>query len=161
MADGDNEANEKDNGLNLTLIIAVVLSVVLATGASYFMMMKFGGLGNNGEEDNGKESQKKEVEELGPTHDLEQFLVNLSGSNSYVKLKISVEVDNEKVIEEIEDRSPQIRDIIISILRSKEMEDVQKSPAAKALRSEIRTKINENLAKGKITNIFFTEFVIQ
>lgn len=162
MAEEENE-NNGGNGLNLSLIIAVVLSVVLATSLSYFMMMKFGGLAN-GDSKNGTEEskeEKKQVKKLGPTHNLDQFLVNLSGSNSYVKIKISVEVDNKDVISEIQNRTPQIRDTIISILRAKEMKDISSNPSAKKLREEIRNNINENLAQGKVTNVFFTEFVVQ
>lgn len=161
MAEEENEDKGNGNGLNLTLIIAVVLSVVLATGLSYFMMVKFGGLGSNGEKEEAKKAEQNKVKKLGPTHTLQQFLVNLSGSNSYVKIKISVEVNNEKVIEEIQNRSPQIRDTIISILRAKQMKDIQGNPSSRDLREEIRTKVNKHLAKGKITNVFFTEFVIQ
>ncbi|MBM7555349.1 flagellar basal body-associated FliL family protein [Halanaerobacter jeridensis] len=162
MADEENE-NNNDNGFNLSLIIAVVLSVVLATSLSYFMMMKFGGLGNGNAENGTEESKKKkeEVKKIGPTHNLDQFLVNLSGSNSYVKIKISVEVDNKDVIEEIQNRTPQIRDTIISILRSKEMKDISNNPSAKKLRQEIRNRVNQHLAQGKVTNVFFTEFVVQ
>ena len=157
------ESEDTGNGFNLTIIIAVVVSVVLATGLSYFMMMRFGGLGGSSQEESSQEEtkQENEVKQLGPTHSLEQFLVNLSGSNSYVKLQISVEVNNEDVIQEIQNRSPQIRDIIISILRSKRMEDIQGNPGVKSLRSEIRSEVNKNLANGKVTNVFFTEFVIQ
>ncbi|MGM0501127.1 MAG: flagellar basal body-associated FliL family protein [Bacillota bacterium] len=153
------EDNQNDNGgFNFNLIIAVVLSVLLATGVSYFMMVKFGGLGNGEQEE---QEQEEKVKELGPTHSLDQFLVNLSGSNSYVKLKIALEVDNEDVIEEIDDRSPQIRDTIISILRSRKMEEIKGDSSAQSLREEIRNKINQLLANGQVTNVFFTEFVVQ
>ena len=163
MAEEENSNQDNGNGFNLSLIIAVVLSVVLATSLSYFMLMKFGGLANNNGQQNEEQEKKQEekVKKLGPTHSLSQFLVNLSGSNSYVKLKISVEVDNQEVISEIQNRTPQIRDTIISILRTKEMKDINSNPSAKQLRQEIRTGINENLANGKVTNVFFTEFVVQ
>lgn len=152
-------AEEDNSALNFSLIIAVVLSVVLATSLSYFMMMKFGGLTNG--EQKGEPKQQEEVKKLGATHSLNQFLVNLSESNSYVKLSISVEVSNKDVINEIKNRNPQIRDTVISILRSKKMEDISDNPSARKLREEIRKNINQNLAKGKVTNVFFTEFVVQ
>ena len=153
---------DQNSGLNFNLIIAVILSVLLATGSSYFMLMKFGGLGSSSQEgDNKEQTKSEEIKKLGPTHNLNQFLVNLSESNSYVKIKISVEVSNSEVITEIQNRTPQIRDIIISILRSKKMKDINNNPAAKDLREEIRTRVNQNLAEGKVTNVFFTEFVVQ
>ncbi|MGM0370613.1 MAG: flagellar basal body-associated FliL family protein [Bacillota bacterium] len=155
------EGTNQNNGFNISMIIAIVLSVLLATGMSYFMMMRFGGLSTNQEEQTEEEETKKEVQRLGPTHNLEQFLVNLSESNSYVKINIAVEVDKEEVIEEIETRSPQIRDTVISILRSKKIKTIQDNPQAKDLREEIRTAINQYLADGSVTNVFFTEFVVQ
>jgi flagellar FliL protein len=157
----EEEANQ-NNGFNLSIIFAIVLSVLLATGLSYFMMMRFGGLSPaGGEKSQEEEETKKEVKKLGPTHNLEQFLVNLSESNSYVKINIAVEVNNQEVISEIQTRSPQIRDVVISILRAKKMETIQNNPQAKDLREEIRTAINQYLANGNVTNVFFTEFVVQ
>ncbi len=111
------------------------------------------------------ETQTKEEEEVkdvtGPVIPLETFIVNLAGSKGrkVAKVNLELEVKGEKVQEEIERRKPQIRDIIIITLSSKTYEDVSSKEGKDSLRNEIRDTINSFLTKGKITNVFFTEFI--
>ncbi|MFN2364463.1 MAG: flagellar basal body-associated protein FliL, partial [Halarsenatibacteraceae bacterium] len=64
---------------------------------------------------------EEEVEnKMGPTYQLGEYTVNLSGTGGfqYLQTNIVVEVNDSEVIEEIDKRSPQIDDAIISTLRS-------------------------------------------
>lgn len=111
------------------------------------------------------EAQTKEEHEneevVGPIIPLETFIVNLSGSKGrkVAKVNMEIEVKGDKVQDEIERRKPQIRDIIIITLSSKTYEEVSTKEGKDALRTEIRDTINSFLTKGRITNIFFTDFI--
>lgn len=150
---------DKKGGMNFSLIVAIVVSVMLATGSSYFMMTKFGGLSTNNNSQQAK--AESDMEELGPTSEIGQFMVNLAGGRRFIKVNMVFEVSNQKVIEEISQRTPQIRDTIISILRTKEYDTINSSGGSRRLRTEIMNTINKKLLKGKVTNVFFTEFVVQ
>ncbi|WP_027338700.1 flagellar basal body-associated FliL family protein [Halonatronum saccharophilum] len=148
-------SGEKGN-LNLTIIIAVVLSVLLATGSSYFMFSRLVDTDNAGTTNVNSENR-----ELGPTTDIGDFLVNLDGGRRFVRVSMVLEVNNSRVTREVDERTPQIRDLIISVLRSKSHDEVITEGGSRTLRTEIMNKINERLIEGQITNVFFTEFVIQ
>ncbi len=150
-------SEESSNVSYVFITIIIILSVLLATGTSYFMFVKLGGGGGNGE-DSAAQAQK---EELGPTTKLGDFVVNLAEGESFVKVNIVFEVSNEKVMEEINQRSPQMRDTIISILRKQNQEGVNSVEGTRKLRTDIMERVNDNLMKGKVTNVFFTEFVLQ
>lgn len=92
---------------------------------------------------------------------LEPFVVNLAGSRGrrLAKVTLELEVDSDKVKDEIETRSAQIRDIIIIILSSKNYESVSNKDGKDALRDEIRDTVSGFLTKGKIRKVFFTEFM--
>jgi len=92
---------------------------------------------------------------------LEPFVVNLAGSRGrrLARVTLELEVDNEKVKDEIETRSAQIRDIIIIILSAKNYESVSNKEGKDALRDEIRDTVSGFLTKGKIRKVFFTEFM--
>lgn len=104
-------------------------------------------------------------EEIGPLVPLgNEIIVNLlseDGSEHYLKINVTVEVDNEKVKEEATKRVPQIRDLVISILRSKTKEKIDQKEGKESIRSEIISSINSHLVLGKVRNIFFEDFVIQ
>lgn len=111
------------------------------------------------------EAQTKEATEekevMGKVIPLEKFIVNLAQSKGRKIMSVSmeIEVQGEHVLEEIEKRKPQIRDIIIIILSSKTYENVESRGGKDGLRNEIKDTINSFLVQGKISNVFFTEFI--
>lgn len=106
-----------------------------------------------------EKTEEKEV--IGKVVPLETFIVNLAGSKGrkVAKVNMELEVQGERVLEEIEKRKAQIRDIIIIILSSKTYEDVSAREGKDGLRNEIKDTINSFLVQGKISNVFFTEFI--
>jgi flagellar FliL protein len=105
---------------------------------------------------------KKEDENfIGKMIPLEVFLVNLSGNrgNKLLKVSMELEVEGERIAEEIDKRKPQIRDIIIILLSSKTYAQVSAPEGKEFLRDEIRDTVNSFLTKGKIKRVHFTEFV--
>ncbi len=104
-----------------------------------------------------------EKEFVGTMVPMEMFLVNLSGANGRKLLKVlmELEVEGQKVQEEIEKRKPQIRDIIITLLSSKSYEQVSSVEGKEYLREEVRDTVNSFLTKGKIKRVLFTEFIYQ
>ena len=98
---------------------------------------------------------------IGKLIPLETFLVNLAGSRGrkLAKINIELEVEGERVEEEIDKRKPQIRDIIIILLSSKTHAQVVTKEGKDFLRAEIRDTVNAFLTKGKIKSVYFTEFM--
>ena len=92
---------------------------------------------------------------------MDPFYVNLSGSEGYKLLKVtmSFEVDSTATQEEIVKRQAQIKDIIIILLSSKNYGEISGENAQQRLKDEIMDTINSFLAKGKVKKILFTEFI--
>ncbi len=99
----------------------------------------------------------------GPMYSLETFIVNLAeeNGNRYLRVTMDLEMSDESVREEIKARLPQIRNALLMILPSKRIRDISTSQGKDALRQQIIDAINQLLPKGKIRNVYFTEFVIQ
>ncbi|MBC7741943.1 MAG: flagellar basal body-associated FliL family protein [Bdellovibrionaceae bacterium] len=109
-------------------------------------------------------TQNEEIgktEEVGKVIPLETFIVNLAGSKGRKVLKINMELEvkGQEVIQEIDNRKAQIRDFIIIILSSKTYDEVTTKEGKDALRNEIKDNVNSFLSKGKIVNVYFTEFI--
>jgi flagellar FliL protein len=111
------------------------------------------------------EAQEKEAGEekafVGKVIPLETFIVNLSGSKGrrIAKINMEIELKGEQVAVEIEKRKAQIRDIIIIILSSKTYDEVSTREGKDGLKNEIKDTLNAFLTKGKIINVYFTEFI--
>ncbi len=110
-------------------------------------------------------AQEKEAHEekafIGKVVPLETFIVNLSGSKGrrIAKVNMELELQGEQVQVEIDKRKAQIRDIIIIILSSKTYDEVALREGKDGLKNEIKDTLNAFLTKGKILNVYFTEFI--
>lgn len=100
-------------------------------------------------------------EDVGKMIPLETFIVNLAGSKGRKVLKVNMELEVKglEVEKEIENRKAQIRDFIIIILSSKSYEEVSVKDGRESLKTEIKDNINSFLSKGKILNVYITEFI--
>jgi flagellar FliL protein len=100
---------------------------------------------------------------LGPIYTLDTFIVNLAdkGGKRYLRVTIDLELQNSEMQAEIIKRLPQVRDNILMILPSKRFDDISSMDGKIALREEIIRSLNGFLTQGKITKLYFKEFVVQ
>lgn len=102
---------------------------------------------------------------LGPTMDPGEIIVNLAPgpglSVRYARLGVEVEGDRRETIAELERRLPQVRDTIIGILHTKRYEDVATDEGVSALRKQLTEALQRLVSKGRVVNVYFTDFVVQ
>jgi flagellar FliL protein len=100
---------------------------------------------------------------LGKIYPLEPFVVNISDRerDRFLKLKTEIELSSSEVAAELDQRLPQIRDLIISLLGAKSFDEVRTIEGKNFLREEMLLRINSLLVTGKAKSIYFTEFVVQ
>jgi flagellar protein FliL len=150
----------------LLLLIGVLMVLMLGLGGGLFMMWNQISALNTQSVANASDNpnQEKAIEHpLGPIFSLETFIVNLAdkGGNRYLRVTMDLELGNPELEAEITKRLPQVRDSILMILPTKRFEDISTVQGKTALRDQIQETINGFLAKGKISNIYFKEFVVQ
>lgn len=115
-----------------------------------------------GEAEKQHEEAGQQEEFIGQLIPMETFLVNLAGSRGgkLARINMELEISNAEVQEEIDKRKPQIRDIIIILLSSKNFAQVSSREGKEQLRNEIRDTVNPFLTKGQIKRVYFTEFIL-
>lgn len=151
---------EKKKKLPLKPIIIVVAVLLIAGGVVGGLMLggdkKLTGL-TAGKEKTGLEALGESI------FGMEIFVVNLNdpGGKRYLKTKINLEYAGVELTDELRLRQPQLRDMILLLLSSKTIDEIQGIEGKITLRRELITRINQALQKGKIKNLYFTEFVIQ
>ncbi|MBF0227454.1 MAG: flagellar basal body-associated FliL family protein [Desulfobacterales bacterium] len=94
---------------------------------------------------------------------LESFIVNLkdSGGTRYLKTTMELELDSDGAKAELDARKPELKNSIIFILSSKTMDEIQDVDGKIILTRELMNRINQMIKKGRVKNIYFTEFIIQ
>lgn len=135
------------------LIFVLLLAVIMIAAATTFIVLSM----QNNQDPNGG----NEVIE-GPIYQLGEFTVNVpyQRTTRFVLTAISLMINDRRVSRELDDRSDQIRDRVITILRQSGEEAIE-DPQAHFLREEIRQGINEIIGSDVVLNVYFTKFVIQ
>ena len=159
----DEEKQEKavKRAFPLKLVIIAVLALLVA-GGGFMVWKKMSAPKEKGQIVAIKEKDNANPD-MGPIYPLETIIVNLLDPNGrrYLKIQIQLELDNEALKAEIDKRMPQFKDAIISLLSSKTIPDINSVEGKMQLRAELAALFNQHLKSGKITNVFFMDFIIQ
>ncbi len=148
----------------MSLVIAVMLVVTIGLAAGFFMVWsKLSDLSTPANGVVNTETDQGQTAQLGPLFSLDTFIVNLADPqrNRYLRITMDLELAASSDAEKLNERLPQIRDRILMILPSKRFEEIASMEGKTALRDEIIGKLNGLFPTEVISNIFFTEFVIQ
>lgn len=94
---------------------------------------------------------------------LDPFIVNIYDGQElrYLKVKIEMEMANPAFKPELEARLAAIRDAILVVLTTKTLQEVQDVQGKNQLREEILIAVSKIVAQGKVSRIYFTDFVVQ
>jgi flagellar FliL protein len=172
MAEKEKKNEEQDKGgkQKLIMIIAVAVVLLLAGGgaAYYFLVVK----PHNEQERQKKLEESKaaalikplpEEAKIGPMVEIKEFVVNIIGEDAthYVKASLSLELDKDTTIDEVQKRMPQIRDAILLLISNKTFAELQDIQGKNQVKAELRSKINSFLKTGSVNNIYLTDFVVQ
>jgi flagellar FliL protein len=144
---------KKKSKLKLIIIASVVLIVVIAGTVTGFYFFK-------STEVKKSVAEKPIVLTIWP---MEAFVINIAETNGerYLKLVMQLEVSDPDVVKELDQLKPRLRDSILDLLTSKTYKDLMDLAGKQRLREEIAGRINNILQRGKVTKVYFTDFVVQ
>lgn len=159
--DADTETNSKQEGPGNKKIWAIIIAVVVcliifgSTALAYFYFAEGESSGAASEE---PAISIKDIKKM----TLDAFTVNLADNyRKYLRTTISIEYTSKDLEKELQAKLHRIRDLIIEVLRSKKSQDFNTPEGTAALKQELLQSINAELEKGKLTGLYFEEFVIQ
>ena len=163
----NSEEEEQKKHFPKKIIIISLLLLFLAGGGLF--VWKSGFLNNSSDIKDNQDVSEEITDEgkgkvnIGPIFTMSTFIVNLAGDlgKKYLKVKLEMELNGKELKMEIEQRLPQFRDTILTILSGKTYEDVSSLEGKYQLRAELISMLNQHLKTGKITSIYFTEFIVQ
>lgn len=150
--------------VDFRLLVAAIALVILATVGSAFatyLIFRSNPSSQATVDAYGIETRK----EMGPTYDVGEFTLNLTAKNGnsprFIRTEIVLETSDKKVVSQLEKRQPQIRDLMISLLRSQTAEQLNSENGMELLRFEIIQRMNALVSKGEVTDVFFIDLIVQ
>lgn len=148
----------------LISLVTVLFFVMLGLTAGLFMIWtKLSNTDAAANEVISEEKQQMVKESLGPTFSLDTFIVNLAdeGGKRYLRITMDLELGEDVKVAEIKKRLPQMRDSILMILPTRNFADIRTVEGKTRLRNEIIASLNGLFGHESVSNIYFTEFVVQ
>lgn len=168
MADDAEKADEPVKaGMNKKLLLIVLLGLLVVGGGAGFFFMSGGEpeKKSKGGDDHAEAEAEQEPDPkvVGPVLDLEPFVLNLADRDQlrYLKVSIKLQLDRPEVETDFTVKLPAIRDALLVLLTSKESRSLRTIDGKMLVRDEIGGRVNTIMKKGKIQQVFFTEFIIQ
>lgn len=161
--DGAEPSKKKFSGKKIVLFIVLPLLLVIGGGggAAYFL-----GLFGSDEEEHelAAEEAEAEVEPQIIFFDLPEILVNLSSTGkkeTYLKIRISLELDDPTAPVELEPMMPRIIDSFQVFLREMRVEDLRGSAGMTRLKEELLRRINLSVQPIHVRDVLFKEMLVQ
>lgn len=147
----------------LIIIISVTVLFMGAVGGGFFILWNKIAQLPQGPATVEELPVQEEENAIGPLYALDTMIVNLAdhGGKRYLRVTMALELSDPEVVATIESRLPKVRDAVLMILPTKTYDDVSTTDGKIALRNEVMEKINGLMTKGRVNNIYFTEFVVQ
>jgi flagellar FliL protein len=163
LGDGDELAPSKKKLSGKKLVLFVILPTVALVGflaVAYIIGLFDSFLG-------AEQEQAEEVVEAPKKvsfFDLQEMVVNLNSSGkqpSYLKISVSLEIDDPLLKPQLEALMPRIIDQFQVYLRELRKEDLSGSAGLYRLKEELLMRVNAAVHPIKINDVLFKEFIVQ
>jgi len=150
------EAAPAKKGKLKLIIAAVGFLALVGGGAGWFFFMR-----GHGEEAHAEAAVVKPPAFV----EVPEMLVNLIGLPGdrvqYLKVRVVLEVREEKLIEAIKPNMPRVTDIFQTYLRELRVGDLNGSAGLFRLKEELTRRVNVAVAPNQVNAVLFKEIVIQ
>jgi flagellar FliL protein len=154
---GEGEAAAKPKGKLKLIIAAVGVLAIVGGGAGWFFFFRH----------HGTEAHAEAAPPPKPPAyvELPDMLVNLAGNpgdrQQFLKVKLTLEVKEEKQAEAIKPNLPRVTDIFQTYLRELRPSDLNGSAGLFRLKEELTRRVNLALAPNEVSAVLFKEVMVQ
>jgi len=174
MAENELEEGEKKSSKKMIMIVAIVLLLVGGGGAGYYFMGSSSTETEEGGDDTAEEPEEaaEDEESLGANEEFyyspaKPMIVNFpQGSEaSLIQVSVAFLVKGETTIDDLKKHEPMIRNNLLMIISAQSAKELMLTEGKQALQQKMlkeTQKVMEKMTgKNKVTNLFFTSFVMQ
>lgn len=150
-------------------IITIASTVAVMAAAAFFVTSKvikpnFGPAGDQ------TAAAEQATDEAGPpkpgegeVYLVEDLLINPTGTSGkrYLSTSLGLEVISKEVVEKLNARDLQVRDLLISILSARTVTELTNPTERENMRREIQGRLNQMLGGEELTAVYFVDYVMQ
>lgn len=154
---GEGEKPEKKKALRLSpkkvAMLAAPIVLLLATGG-YFMIDHLPSFGDD----------RDATKNAKVYYNLPEMVVNLSSKDKraqYLKLKVSLEARDQKVLDALNPIMPRVLDMFQLYLRELRSSDLEGSAGIYRLKEELLRRINLEIHPHQVSRVLFNEIIVQ
>lgn len=152
MAEEESKEVAKKSGSNLLIIVLIVILLGAGGAGAYFMFLR-------------KPAGTAAVKPIEQPvfYPMNTFLVNLAdpGAKRFLKVTMELKLDSKEGADECKLKDFQLRDDVLTLLSSQESDQIVTSDDKLLLKKNLIKSINHILTRGKVLDIYFTDFLIQ
>lgn len=142
----------------IIIIAAAAVFVLLAGGGAAFFLL-------HGKDDKADQQAAADEEKAKPVYfSLGDLLVNLSGEGkhpNFLKVKVTLELADEKDVPLMESIKPRIMDNFQVYLRELRIEDLRGSAGMYRLKEELLMRVTEAAQPVRVRDVLFQEMLVQ
>jgi len=154
---GEEKEEKHKSGSKSLILIIVILVLALAGGITTYLLL-FSGSHKPAAEEVKKEAPKEVKPSLVA---LDSFVLNLAERGRFLKVTMQFELADAANLPLVGEKTPQLRDAIITLVSSKSVESVSSPEGKFQLKDELLLRANQAMGKDIFKNLYFTEFVMQ
>lgn len=160
-SDATEEKPAKKAGKGKLILLAVPVVLILAGAGLWFTGILPHLLGMDKHEEHAAEAAKP----VPPSYvDVPEMVANLNSINhkpSYVKLAARIEVPKPEDVEKVKAALPRLQDMMQTYLREMRPEELRGSAGTYRLREELLVRANAAVAPAKVSDVLFTQMLVQ
>ncbi|RMG63740.1 MAG: hypothetical protein D6715_10755 [Calditrichaeota bacterium] len=110
-----------------------------------------------------KEEEASSEQDFGAVYKLEDIIVNPAQSRGaqFVLVNLAFEVAKDDEVKELEKREVQLRDIIIRLISSRTIDQLDDASDKDSLRVAIAAQVESAVPKLHLRNVYFSNYIIQ
>lgn len=180
---GDNkkgeEKDEKKGSNKIVILLIAIIVILIAAGAVYFLVFAKKGAATANTANNANVANQVQQTSNGmvttvdveeQTYTFTEITTNLADKDTekFIKTDVALGYDpttNKKLQAELESKdaikTPILRAEIVAVLRSKAAADFSDDKKVDEIKKEILNRVNMHLKNGRVSNIYFSNLVIQ
>ena len=157
------EATPRKQGMSGKKIVLFIVLPLLLVGAALAAIFASGLLDALMGSSNQQTAQQKGGAQT-YYHELPTMLVNLDsngGKDGFLKLTVSLALDNQGAKQQIKSVTPRIVDSFQVYLRELRVSDLEGSAGMQRLREELLLRVNNTVENANVKDVLFKEMLVQ
>lgn len=157
------EETKKKKGKGTMIAVVAVIVVIQAVITFFIVQRTVFSKSTDSAETTEEVVVEEPDDEPGLTFPFENLIVNPAECNGlrFVKASLILETYSDDVIRELDARSYRINDLFITLLSSKRIDELDTTSKRDSLKIEMIEVVNKEVGGEGISNIYFTDFIIQ